>query len=291
MANHASAFSSTDLAAYAGRYFEVLGAGDYRSLPTAPSVKFTENGQELALGRGLWRTATGAAGIRAMTLADPERHQVATWGMATEAGADVIFGLRLRVDDGLITEIETLVHRPGNTRLQNAENLSRPTPGFLDPIPDPASRPSREVLIKAANGYLDGVSGAGADVIPVADGTIRIENGVQTVLNPEGKGLGPGQPVNDAMKAGVAEQVRKGFTRHIAAARERRCFLTDTGRGLVFVNFFFDHAGKVRGWQGRAPVLTPNSMAGWEVFKVSGGLIRHIEAIIGVFPYGMRSGW
>lgn len=280
-----------DLSAFADRYFELLAAGDHKSLPAAPGVRFTENGQELALGRGLWRTATGAAAIRAMTLADPERQQVATWGMAREADVDVILGLRLRVDDELITEIETLVYRPGNTRLLNAENLSRPTPGFLDPVPDAKDRPTRQQLLDAANGYLDGVSGAGADAIPVADDTIRIENGVQTVLNPEGKGLGPGQAVNDAMKVGVAEQVRRGFTRHIAAARERRCFLTDTERGLVFVNFFFDHDGKVRGWQGRAPVLTPNSMAGWEVFKVSGGLIRHIEAIISTFPYRMRSGW
>jgi hypothetical protein len=29
----------------------------------------------------------------------------------------------------------------------------------------------------------------------------------------------------------------------------------------------------------------------WELFKVSGGLIRHIEAVMAMFPYGMRSGW
>lgn len=111
------------------------------------------------------------------------------------------------------------------------------------------------------------------------------------MLNPEGKGLGPGQPVNDAMKVGVAQQVRKGLTRHIAAARDRRCFLTDTERGLVFVNFFFGHPGQQRDSGFTSSYVHPNSMMIWELFKVSGGLIRHIAAIIGVFPYGMRAGW
>jgi len=63
-------------------------------------------------------------------------------------------------------------------------------------------------------------------------------------------------------------------------------YLTDPSRGLVMVRFFFDHPGHVRGWQGRAPFTGPNSMPAWEVFKVRGGLIRHIEAIIAWFPYG-----
>ena len=46
---------------YAGRYFEVLATGSHERLPTAPGVVFTENGQLLELGRGLWATATGAA--------------------------------------------------------------------------------------------------------------------------------------------------------------------------------------------------------------------------------------
>jgi hypothetical protein len=34
-----------------------------------------------------------------------------------------------------------------------------------------------------------------------------------------------------------------------------------------------------------------NSYFIWELFKVSGGVIRHIEAIMAMFPYGMRPGW
>jgi len=36
---------------------------------------------------------------------------------------------------------------------------------------------------------------------------------------------------------------------------------------------------------------TPNSVLIGELFKVRGGRIEHIEAVLEFVPYGMRSGW
>jgi len=277
---------------HADRYFEALEAGDHSLLRTAPDAVFTENGQVLELGRGLWRTVNRVADSRAVTVADDESGQVATWGMVTEAGRDAILGVRLKVAAGLITEIETFVVRINDMvsgfGLLDAERLRQPTPGFLDPVAE-SELPTRDELHRAADAYLDGVSGDNADLIPVADDCARIENGVQTVLRTEG--WPPGTELNPRHVMGVAQQVRDGLTRHIWAARDRGMYLTDPARGLVMVRFFFDHPGKVRGWQGRAAFIGPNSMPAWEVFKVRGGLIRHIEAIISIFPYGTRWGW
>ena len=281
------------LRSYADRYFELLPSGEHRQLPTTACVVFTENGQELRLGQGLWATATGAASSRAVTVLDGEGGQVATWGMVTEAGQDSILGVRLKIDDeGLIAEIDTFVVRfndmastfPGSGLL-DAARLTRPTPGLMDLV-DEGERPTADELRRAADGYLDGVSGGDAGLIPVADDCVRIENGVQTVLRTEG--WPPGSDPGPATMMGVAQQVREGVTRHIAAARDRGMYLTDPSRGLVIVRFVFDHPGKVRGWQGRSPFTGPNSMPAWEVFKVRGGLIQHIEAIIAWFPYGYR---
>jgi hypothetical protein len=281
------------LDSYADRYFELLPSGGHQQLPTARGVVFTENGQVLRLGQGLWATATGAAGTRAVTVLDGERGEIATWGMVSEAGQDSILGLRLKVDDeGLISDIDTFVVRTndmsstfGGSGLLDAARLARPTPGLLDLV-DERERPTVDELRRAADGYLDGVSGGDAGLIPVADNCLRTENGVQTVLRTDG--LLPGREPNPATKMGVAQQVREGVTRHIAAARDRGMYLTDPSRGLVIVRFFFDHRGKVRGWQGRSPFIGPNSMPAWEVFKVAGGMIRHIEAIIAWYPYGFR---
>jgi hypothetical protein len=35
----------------------------------------------------------------------------------------------------------------------------------------------------------------------------------------------------------------------------------------------------------------PNSVLIAELFKVRGGLIEHIEAVLEFVPYGMRTGW
>jgi len=281
------------LRSYVDRYFELLPSGEHRQLPTTPCVVFTENGQELRLGQGLWATATGAASSRPVTVLDGASGQIAAWGMVSEAGQDSILGVRLTIDDeGLIAEIDTFVVRfndmastfPGSALL-DAARLTRPTEGLMDLVDEP-ERPTADELRRAADGYLDGVSGGDASLIPVADDCVRIENGVQTVLRTAG--WPPGSDPAPATMMGVAQQVREGVTRHIAAARDRGMYLTDPSRGLVIVRFFFDHPGRVRGWQGRAPFIGPNSMPAWEVFKVRGGLIRHIEAIIAWFPYGYR---
>lgn len=286
-----------DLTSFADRYFEALAAGDHSALPLAPGVVFTENGQRLPLGKGLWATVTGAAASRAVTVADEEKRQVATWGMVTEGrgGAGTILGVRLRVPDGRVTEIETFAIRPGDmvsvfrdSGFLDAERLAHPSPGLLDLL-DQADRPTREELVAAANGYVDGVSGGDASLIPVADDCPRFENGVQTVLRTEG--FPPGSEPNPVTMMGVAQQVREGATRHIASARDRGMYLADTSRGLIMIRFFFDHRGSTRGWEGRSPFAGPNSMPAWEIFKVRGGLIRQIEAIIAWWPYGYRWGW
>ena len=231
------------LGSYADRYFELLPSGGHQQLPIAPGVVFTENGQRLRLGQGLWATVTGAARTRAVTVLDGPAGQIATWGMVTEAGHDAILGVRLRVDDeGLIDEIDTFVVRFNDmsstfsgSGLLDTQRLARPAPGLLDLV-DEGDRPSVAELRRAADGYLDGVSSGEAGLIPVADDCLRIENGVQTVLRADG--LLPGRAPNRATAMGVAQQVREGVTRHIAAARDHG------QRGGV-------RAGRDRGQRGR----------------------------------------
>ena len=291
MADRDSAGHDAGLGAYADRYFELLGAGDHRSLPLAPGVRFTENGQRLELGTGLWRTVTGVADTRAVTVADPEQHQVVAWGIVNEAGVDVILGVRLRVDDGLITEIETLVARdPMFGQADFPARPSSPSPGFADEV-EPAARATRAELIAAGNAYFDGVQDDDADLIPAADDCLRVENGRQTVLHASAAGYAPGSVLHERLKLGVRDQVRTRDFRYIEEIRDRRFPVVDVTRGLVLGLVFFDHPGQLRDAGFPSSYPHPNSMMIWELFQVSGGLIRQIEAIIGVFPYGMRSGW
>ncbi len=285
-----------------GEYYAALAAGDPGRLPLAADVKFTENGQRIAIGTGLWATATGAADSRVVTVSEEAYRpggtagQVAGWGMVTEGGGDgdgedALLGVRLKTTGRVISEIETLaVRRKPFGRDTFPPGLREPSPRMLDII-DPAERGTREELIAAANGYLDGVSADDADLIPAADDCVRIENGLQTVLNPDGDGFPEGFVSGGGLGLGVCAQIRTHAFRYIEGIRDRRVVAVDTGRGLVLVCCFFDHPGQPRDAGFSSPIAAPNSMMLWELFKVASGLIRRIEAIGAAFPYGMRAGW
>lgn len=285
----------SDLTALLDEYFSAVGAGDPAKLPLAGDVRFTENGQDMDLGEGLWATANapanGTGPRRTVTVADSESGQVAGWGMITEADTEEILGVRLKTDRGAITEIETLVARsPLFGQPDFPARLYEPSPQLGDVV-EAASRASRGELIQAAGGYLDGVQHDDADLIPVADECLRFENGRQTVLNQGAEGFPPEFALHEGLKLGVRDQVRTSDFRYIEEIRDRRFPVIDTARGLVLAMVFFDHPGQLRDAGYTSPIVHPNSMMIWELFKVSGGLIRRIEAILGVFPYGMRAGW
>ena len=58
------------LQGFVDSYLDALAKHDPSTLPVAPTVKFTENGKELKLGEGFWKTA-GASNYRLYAL-DPE---------------------------------------------------------------------------------------------------------------------------------------------------------------------------------------------------------------------------
>jgi hypothetical protein len=119
--------------------------------------------------------------------------------------------------------------------------------------------------------------------LPVLDGCIRVENGIQTTCNPEAQ--------IEAGKMGVREQIDKGFTRHIAGGVDRRIWLLDEERGIAVAFFFFDHPGHLESINGRVPFGYPNYMPVAEIFKTRNGQIERIEAIIDIYQYGIKSGW
>lgn len=281
-------------------YYAALGAGDPGRLPLAADARFTENGQRIAIGTGLWATATGAADSRVVTVGEEAygpggtAGHVAGWGMVTEGGEDgedALLGVRLKTTGRAISEIETLVvrRRPFG-RDTFPPSLHEPSPRMLDII-EPAERGTREDLVAAAHGYLDGVALDDAGLIPAADDCLRIENGLQTVLNPDGAGFPEAFVSSGGLGLGVRDQIRTRAFRYIEGIRDRRVVAADTDRGLVLVCCFFDHPGQLRDAGYTSPIASPNSMMIWELFKVAGGRIRRIEAIGAAFPYGMRAGW
>ncbi len=80
------------------------------ALPLAPGVRYTENGQRLGPGDGLWSTLTSIEGAN-VVLADPASAQAGYYGAIVENGTPGILAARLKVQGGLITQIEVIVVR------------------------------------------------------------------------------------------------------------------------------------------------------------------------------------
>lgn len=265
-------------------YLDALTTGEQGRLRVGSNVRFTENGQVLPLGKGLWATATVEPPPRPVAyVADPEAGQVGFFGVVSEATRPVMLALRLKEHGGVIEEIETLVSRGGPAmRIFDPAGLqSRP---LFEEVLAEADRCDRNELVERAELYFQGILQGRGDIIPVTPEAIRIENGISTVHNPEFGSPLFAMSIADAVDTGI-------YVRVIESVRDPRFLAADVERGLVYAMFTFDHPGPVRTTGEDRTFGVPNSMMGAEIFKIRGGLIQHIEAILDTFPYGMPSGW
>jgi hypothetical protein len=92
----------TCLTGFIDRYIDALVARDLSRLLLAPGVKFTENGQRLPLGDGLWHTVTGKGGYR-LEMADVDAGQAIAMGTIREADTRTI-------EKGLIGPVESVLY-------------------------------------------------------------------------------------------------------------------------------------------------------------------------------------
>ena len=92
------------LEGWVDRYFAAAAADDPKAVPLAQNVRFTENGQVLPVGEGLWKSMKSAGKYR-LAVADPEAGQIALITTVLEDNADpaqgtpALLALRLKVAD------------------------------------------------------------------------------------------------------------------------------------------------------------------------------------------------
>lgn len=284
----------------AERYLDTLAVRDPKMLPLEDDeVKYTENGQRLRLGDGLWNSISGR-GTYTLTVADVVADQVVTFSTMREAGTPIIIAVRLKVDDEEIEEIETLVARSENGA-KSLEALGSPRAAFSRLTP-PASRMPRAELVRVANMYFSGMQlNDGKGEYLFADDCDRIENGNRATNAPGRGGAVRPDPKTATSYSAMwtcREQFESGLLHFVSRIRDRRFVAVDEERGLVVAFAFFDHdAGASRTFRtpdGRTVTAGPTEPWTWqiaELFKVENGLLHEIEAILERVPYGMISGW
>ena len=140
------------LQAAADSYIAAQTAGDLSKMSLAPRVKYIENMQDTTREKGLWNAALPVALHH--SIYDVGRCKTFSEVIVTEGGHPYVIGTRLTVNDGKITEIDSLVTDKDDW-LFNAENYlkySKADDWSVLPVDD---RVSRQSLIDAGNQYFD----------------------------------------------------------------------------------------------------------------------------------------
>jgi len=281
---------------FVDKYLDAMVAHDPAKAPFAKGVRFTENGQQLELGDGLWNTMTGKGTFR-LFVTDVEAQQVAFLGSITEANVGAVIGLRLRIRNNQITEAEHFIQRSPSS----AAGFERIGYKWTDVVP-PAERMPRDELVKTANMYFSGMQkNDGKGDYPFADDCNRIENGGLTTNQPVAQGKQRPDPKTATGYSGnwsCMEQFKSGLLHFVTRIRDRRYVAVDPERGLVFALGFFDHsAGDTRNFEtpdGRKVSAGPQQPWTWqivELFEIRKGQLHQIQAIMERSPYGMNAGW
>jgi hypothetical protein len=301
-------------------------AHDPAKAPLAPDVRYTENGQPLAIGDGLWRTLTARA-ERALYLTGEQDVAVFTPTVETDIPGQLT--LRLREAQGRVTEIEALIVRQeipllgkllGTTTLfappqlanfdatqfeKTAESLAGEVPG--------EQRRSAAALAQIAQDYLHALYGlkpiaaAGnlqellknvEQVRAPADPCSARINGVDSVNNTALKPLDAKTGFHP-FAASCQGQIDGGFFAQVGRLRESRLLVADSARGIVVIASAIDHSGAadaidVKGVGTIATpeaFRTPSTSCQVAVISVRGGRITHIETTERPVFYGMSLGW
>lgn len=215
------------LTALMNRYLDALAHRDYTGLPVSPNLLVTENGHVTRVGEGVWKVLEKLDAGRTV-LTDPVQGQVLMIGTLQEsAHQPFIFLVRLKVENRLIAEIESMVTSDVNAAQHfRPDNLAPFDPATLAVLPAD-QRQSRTQLLADANAML-----FASDIkLTATKDCVHWENGDRLTL------FGP---------CGTQEAARPGGL--IYDNRAVRHVIVDPARGLVVSYMLKD----------TAPYLNPN---------------------------------
>ncbi len=282
-------------------YLAALVAHDPSKVPIAPNAKFVENTVRMKPGEGLWQTATEVPTTFKIYVPDPVAEQVGFIGVMQESGKPIELGLRLKIHDGQITEVEHLIAR--NLRGPSLKNLQTPRPEFSEVVPR-SERAPRAQMLKIAYSYYTALVTANGHAAPFADDCVRHENGMQTTSNTRPTQTpisqsGAAGPMAKLGSLGCAAQLDTHTFDYITRIAPRRVWIADVQHGLVFGLSQFRQPMKQKfvkivGVPGvdRVPMnFKAFDLPAAHIFKISGGKIHQIEAMGFTMPYDSKTGW
>jgi hypothetical protein len=272
-------------------YTEAVANNDVAGLTASPDVRVTSNGELSTLGHGeIWGPHRRIH--YRQTFTDPGTESVLFLGTVTDDAPDGaakwwFYVLRLKVDDGAITEVEEIStdkdFRGFDPNATQASQLALPDRSWEQVLPRD-EQSSRDDLIRTANNYWDWLGRTkdwtevpfGPDCQRAEDGTFTTNAAVARSSCPGF--FGPNGPTARAGQPGTTAPAAQTPTNQVI---NRRFYIADTDRGVVagFAAFTTTQGSKTT-----VVGVIP------EIFKVVAGHIELIEAFFR--PEGQaHAGW
>ena len=280
---------------FVDRYLAAIEKHDPSALPAAPGLRYTENGADVKLGDGLWRTVTGDTPHQARA-ADLKTGEVAVLGQFREGEKPVSFATRLKIDNGQIAEAETVIGRSFTPTHPSMPAEIRP--GLRTIVPE-SERISRAEMIATANRNFDNL--LHNDGSHFASDCQRIENGMPMSGNPQ---LHypitpiPGKPVPPFGSMGCQEQVEAHLFDTLDSVDPRRFVVVDEEQQVVFGVLSLRLYGRtacndIPGYGKTCPAreTKPMSLLSAEMLGVRGGKVHEVEVVFTRMPYDAKQGW
>lgn len=281
----------TCLGSVVKQVLQAMLARSYSSLPLANGVRYSENGQFLALGDGLWETlgeiAAPDTDEYSVSFADAVTGTAGYWGLTKEQSTLGVLALRIKVDDGMITEIEAIDVRAETTGSRGGTmTLMRPplpvewqgdSLGRLDTVFQDETTGVTNISSTLITKYFNGLERHSSAEVPFAATCTRRDNGVRGKLGCEAQMNGEGVTPN-------------GLNNFTTLVRDRRILVADTKKGVVLAVAMVDSPATGHGFS-TASEAVPGTFMVPQLIKINNGAISRVEAMIKWMPLGYTSEW
>ncbi len=294
-------FDRADLVELMDQYLAALVNHDPAGLPLAEDVKLVENTEVTPIGEGLWKTSTaGATTDYKIYVADPVEQSVGFMGLHEENGKPIQLGVRLKLENGRIAEIDHMIWRLISDPMP--AGLMKPRAGLIEPSID-SEKVSREAMVKAALAYYDAIEQNDGSVAPFADECQRHEGGIASANSKAPLPEGAEETIGSLAQFGrmkCGEQLDTGVMGYITDINQRRVAAVDEAMGLVMIFSMFNHDGEpdplpivnVPGFTERPNEWGQFNVGAAHIYKIRSGKIYEIEAMACLgMPHQASDGW
>lgn len=213
---HAETCSRTRLTKVVDNYFKVVETHRMSKLKTTRTLRITENGKDVQPGEGLLQS--GGKTLLRRDVIDTERCAAVAEAVTEEtidgALTQAVMAVRLKVDGGKVSEIETIVTREKEqkTFYNPKALLATADQDWNTPLPA-AARRGRAYMNDVANKYFSAFTKDKVVDGPYAEVCHRWEGGLQTTAkngkcSPQGTGL----YINHTHRRFPVTDLEKGIT-------------------------------------------------------------------------------